>query len=99
MLLSLVASVIPSAFAVSQSDIDALQAKKDEISARVKEAQERVDTLKEAQANVLDQKAYEGAYDKSKEVPIPAEVAAKVQEAYEKLVEEAASTDEALMEK
>ena len=38
MLLSLVASVIPSAFAVSQSDIDALQAKKDEISARVKEA-------------------------------------------------------------
>jgi len=57
MLLSLVASVIPSAFAVSQSDIDALQAKKDEISARVKEAEERVDTLKEAQANVLDQKA------------------------------------------
>ena len=57
MLLSLVASVIPSAFAVSQSDIDALQAKKDEISARVKEAEARVDTLKEAQANVLDQKA------------------------------------------
>ena len=57
MLLSLVASVIPSAFAVSQSDIDALQAKKGEISARVKEAEARVDTLKEAQANVLDQKA------------------------------------------
>ena len=57
MLLSLVASVIPSAFAISQSDIDALQAKKDEISARVKEAEARVDTLKEAQANVLDQKA------------------------------------------
>ena len=57
MLLSLVASVIPSAFAISQSDIDALQAKKDEISARVKEAEARVDTLKDAQANVLDQKA------------------------------------------
>ena len=57
MLLSLVASVIPSAFAISQSDIDALQAKKDEISARVREAEARVDTLKEAQANVLDQKA------------------------------------------
>ena len=57
MLLSLVASVIPSAFAISQSDIDALQAKKDEISARVKKAEARVDTLKEAQANVLDQKA------------------------------------------
>ncbi len=49
--------------------------------------------------NVLDQKAYEGAYDKSKEVPMPADMQAKVQEAYEKLVEEAASTDEALMEK
>ena len=49
--------------------------------------------------NVLDQKAYEGAYDKSKEVPIPADMQSKVQEAYEKLVEEAASTDEALMEK
>ena len=49
--------------------------------------------------NVLDQKAYEGAYDKSKEVPMPADMAAKVQAAYEKLVEEAASTDEALMEK
>ena len=57
MLLSLVASVIPSAFAVSQSDIDALQAKKDELSARVKEAEERVNTLKDVQANVLDQKA------------------------------------------
>ena len=49
--------------------------------------------------NVLEQKAYEGAYDKSREVPIPADVQAKVQEAYEKLVEEAAATDEALMEK
>ena len=68
MLLSLVASVIPSAFAISQSDIDALQAKKDEISARVKEAEERVDTLKEAQANVLDQKtALEEKNDAAKE--------------------------------
>ena len=68
MLLSLVASVIPSAFAISQSDIDALQAKKDEISARVKEAEARVDTLKEAQANVLDQKtALEEKNDAAKE--------------------------------
>ena len=56
MAFSLIASVLPTAFAVSQSDIDALQAKKDELSARVAEAQERVDTLQDEQANVLDQK-------------------------------------------
>ena len=49
--------------------------------------------------NVLDQKAYEGAYGQSKEIPMPADMAGKVADAYEKLVEEAASTDEALMEK
>ena len=57
MAFSLIASVLPSAFAISQSDIDALQAKKDELSARVAEAQERVDVLQDEQANVLDQKA------------------------------------------
>ena len=56
MAFSLIASVLPTAFAVSQSDIDALQKKKDELSQRVKEAEERVDTLKNEQANVLDQK-------------------------------------------
>ena len=56
MVFSLLASVLPSVFAVSQSDIDALQAKKNELSARVQEAEERVNTLKDAQANVLDQK-------------------------------------------
>ena len=39
--------------------------------------------------NVLDQKAYEGPYDKAKEIAIPADMQSKVQEAYEKLVEEA----------
>lgn len=57
MAFSLIASVLPTAFAISQSDIDALQAKKDELSARVAEAQERVDTLQDEQATVLDQKA------------------------------------------
>ncbi|MCR5090338.1 MAG: peptidoglycan DD-metalloendopeptidase family protein [Oscillospiraceae bacterium] len=56
MLLSLIASVIPAAFAVSQSDIDALQRKKDELAAKTAEAAERVDVLKANQANVLDQK-------------------------------------------
>ena len=56
MAFSLIASVLPTAFAISQSDIDALQKKKDELSARVAEAEERVNTLKNEQANVLDQK-------------------------------------------
>ena len=57
MAFSLIASVLPTAFAVSQSDIDALKQKRDELTQRVKEAEERVDTLKAEQANVLDQKA------------------------------------------
>ena len=68
MVFSLLASVLPSVFAVSQSDIDALQAKKNELSARVQEAEERVNTLKDAQANVLDQKvALEEKNDAAKE--------------------------------
>ncbi len=68
MVFSLLASVLPSVFAVSQSDIDALQAKKNELSQRVQEAEERVDTLKNAQANVLDQKvALEEQNDAAKE--------------------------------
>ncbi|MCR5091001.1 MAG: peptidoglycan DD-metalloendopeptidase family protein [Oscillospiraceae bacterium] len=56
MVLSLIASVLPSAFAVSQAEIDALQQKKDELSAKTAEAAERVEVLKTNQANVLDQK-------------------------------------------
>ena len=56
MAISLIASVLPAAFAISQSDIDELQAKKDELSAKVAEAEERVGVLQEEQANVLDQK-------------------------------------------
>ena len=56
MALSLVASVIPSVFAVSQYDIDQLKKKKEELSAKVQEAEERVNVLKDEQANVLDQK-------------------------------------------
>ena len=56
MALSLVASVLPTAFAVTQSDIDALKEKKAELTERVKEAEERVNSLKDVQATVLDQK-------------------------------------------
>ncbi|MBR0162806.1 MAG: peptidoglycan DD-metalloendopeptidase family protein [Oscillospiraceae bacterium] len=56
MALSLVLSVLPTAFAVTQADIDELQKKKDEISAKVAEAEDRVTLLKDEQANVLDQK-------------------------------------------
>ena len=55
MVISLI-SIIPRAHAVSQSDIDALKQKRDEISAKVKEAEEYVKTLEDEQANVLDQK-------------------------------------------
>ena len=57
MVISLVASVLPSAFAISQSDIDALQQKKNELTAKVNEAEERVTLLQTVQAGVLDQKA------------------------------------------
>ena len=57
MVISLVASVLPSAFAISQSDIDALQQTKNELTAKVNEAEERVTLLQTVQAGVLDQKA------------------------------------------
>ena len=46
MALSLVISVLPSAFAVSQSDIDALKSKKEELTKKVAEAEERVELLR-----------------------------------------------------
>ncbi|MBO5557067.1 MAG: hypothetical protein J5927_07770, partial [Oscillospiraceae bacterium] len=58
MVVSLLASVIPAkAYAVSQSDIDALQAKKNELSARVAEAQERLTGLRTQESGVLEIKA------------------------------------------
>lgn len=57
MAFSLIASVLPTAFAISQSDIDALKKKHEELTAKVKEAEERVDTLKTEQSTVLDRKA------------------------------------------
>ncbi len=57
MAFSLIASVLPTAFAISQSDIDALKKKHEELTAKVKEAEERVDTLTTEQATVLDRKA------------------------------------------
>ena len=88
MMLSLVMTVLPvRAYAVSQSDIDALRAKKDEISQRVREAQERVDGLKEQQNTVLQQKA---ALDEKNK-------AAK--EALELVAQEIAMYDEIIAEK
>lgn len=52
----LIASLIPAAHAVSQSEIDALQAKKDELSERTAEAEQRVALLQDEQATVLDRK-------------------------------------------
>ena len=58
MLFGLVASVIPAkAYAVSQSDIDALQQKKNELSDRVEEAQDRLGGLREQENSVLAEKA------------------------------------------
>ena len=58
MVLSLLFSVIPvRAYAVTQADIDAVRAKKEEISRRVVEAQERLSGLESQQLNVLEQKA------------------------------------------
>ena len=49
--------------------------------------------------NVLEKKAYEGAYKKSVEVPMPSELEAEVNEAFEYLTEQAAAADDDLMMK
>ena len=49
--------------------------------------------------NVLDKKAYEGAYKKSAEIGMPAEMESELEEYYNYLIEQAASSDEELMEK
>ena len=57
MILSLVISVLPGrAYAVTQRDIDALKAKKNEITQRKNDAQAHLDTLKDEEENVLLQK-------------------------------------------
>ncbi len=58
MVISLVVSVIPvSAYAVTEDEISAIQQQKKEISGRVADCKERLESLKREQANVLDQKA------------------------------------------
>ena len=49
--------------------------------------------------NVLDRKAYEGAYKKSVEVPMPENMKGQLMECYSYLIEQAAAADEELMEK
>ena len=49
--------------------------------------------------NVLEKKAYEGAYKKSTEIPIPDSLVDKVDRAFEYLTEQAAAADEDLMMK
>ncbi len=57
MILSLILSVLPTAYAVTQGDIDALREKKNELSARVQEAEERLNQMQEQEATVLEKKA------------------------------------------
>ena len=57
MVLSLVGTILPAAaHAVDQSDIDRIQSEKDKLSSQVRDARERIELLKEEQANVLEQK-------------------------------------------
>ena len=49
--------------------------------------------------NVLEKKAYEGAYSKSHEVPMPDNMKDKVEKAFEYLTEQAAAADDDLMMK
>ena len=55
MVLTLVLSALPRAFALTQSDIDAQQQLRNELAAKVTEAQEKLEFLQEQQAGVLDQ--------------------------------------------
>ena len=56
--LSLIVVMLPSrAGAVTQSEIDALQTKRDQIRAKQQEQQGQIDTLRNEQAGVLEQKA------------------------------------------
>ena len=54
---SLITVIIPTAGAVSQSEINALQAKRDQIRAQQAEQQAQIDALRTEEAGVLEQKA------------------------------------------
>ena len=56
MVLSLMASIIPMAHAISQSDIDALREQKNAAAARAAEAEERLASLQEQESTVLDKR-------------------------------------------
>ncbi len=49
--------------------------------------------------NILEKKAYEGAYKKSTEIPIPEDLLPRVERAFDYLTEQAAAADEDLMMK
>ena len=58
MVLSLMVSIIPvSAYAVTEDEITAIQEQKSELSSKVKDCKERLESLQSEQANVLEQKA------------------------------------------
>ena len=57
MILSLILSVLPRAYAVTQSEIDAVRAKKDELTALVKEADQPLLIVIENGLPVLPKKA------------------------------------------
>ena len=54
--ISMIFALAVPAFAVTQSEIDALQEKKDAVSKERKQAQEKVDALKSEQAGIIEQK-------------------------------------------
>ena len=86
MAFSLISYVLPVAFAISQSDIDALQKKKEELAQQVEEAEERVETLQAEQANVLDQMtALQKKNDAAKEA---LDVVAQEIEMYDEIIAE-----------
>ena len=88
MILSLVISVLPGrAYAVTQSQIDAMKAKRAEITQRKDKAQEVLDSLKEEKAGVLVEK---NALDEKN---------AAAQEALELVAEEIAMYDDIIAEK
>lgn len=87
MILSLILSVLPRAYAVTQSEIDAVRAKKDELTALVKEAEDRLTKMQDQEATVLEKKAALDVENKAS------------QEALALVAEELAMYDEIVAEK
>lgn len=93
--LSLIFSVLGSvgAYAVSQSQIDALEDQKNELRSKREEMQANIDELKASQADILEQKA---ALDERNELNLQAiELIDEQIELYSKLIEEKALEVEA----